>query len=345
MKVSVAIITYNHEKFIAEALDGALMQRTGFDYEIVVGEDCSTDGTRNILIDYRERYPHKVRLLLNERNVGGQKNGVQTLRACQGEYVAYLEGDDYWTSPNKLQKQVDFLDNHPECPMCFHNASTIYQDGSSGPVLYRAHQKEFSGVEDLLLDNFVPTCSVMSRKDVCGKFPDWVRSLKMGDWPSHILAALHGDIGYLDETMAVYRVHQGGVWSTKGWEEHEKAVIELYDALSAHLERRYARIINRILRHRFLVTSDKYEETGDLTAARACAVRSLKKHFLIRSELLKFGNKGDPTLFLPDYMRSFKTMELLKSLLRLCGGPMVKSHTPLLYKLLRSTAKKLNLKL
>lgn len=109
MKVSVLMITYNHEKFIAQAIDSILMQQVNFDYEIVIGEDCSTDGTRAIVIQYQKEYPDKIRLLLPEENLGMHKNFVQTFRACQGEYIALLEGDDYWTSPRKLQKQVDFF--------------------------------------------------------------------------------------------------------------------------------------------------------------------------------------------------------------------------------------------
>jgi glycosyltransferase involved in cell wall biosynthesis len=334
--VSVAIVTYNHGPFISAALDSVLMQKASFDYEIVVGDDCSTDGARDTLTGYGKRYRDRFCLLLKQHNVGAHRNVKQVLRACKGEYIAFLEGDDYWTSPDKLQKQVDFLEKHPVCPMCFHNASTVYEDGRSGPVLYRANQKAFSSVEDVLLDNFIPTCSVMGRKDVYAELPEWFGSLKMGDWPTHILTALRGDIGYIDETMAVYRVHQGGAWSTKGWEEHEKAIIELYEALGTHLEPRYSGMINRILRHRFLSLSDRYEEAGDLAAARDYALRSLKKHLVILGEKIRYyGSKDEPDRSMPDNISFFKAGELLGSLLRLCATLPVKSHTPLLYTFVR----------
>jgi glycosyltransferase involved in cell wall biosynthesis len=115
IKVSVAMITYNHERYIAKALDNVLSQSTNFDYEVIIGEDFSTDNTRSIIIDYQKRYPDKFQLLLNDKNIGMHKNTAQVLRACRGQYVALLEGDDYWTSTHKLQLQVDFLDRHPEC--------------------------------------------------------------------------------------------------------------------------------------------------------------------------------------------------------------------------------------
>ena len=130
MKVSVLVITYNHEKFIAQALDSVLMQETDFIYEIIVGEDCSSDQTRKIVLAYGEKYPDKVRLLLPEQNLGMMYNFITTYRACRGQYIAILEGDDYWTSDRKLQKQVDFLDSHQDCTACFHNVNVVYESDS-----------------------------------------------------------------------------------------------------------------------------------------------------------------------------------------------------------------------
>ncbi|XME01492.1 glycosyltransferase family 2 protein [Lachnospiraceae bacterium C1.1] len=114
-KLSVVLIAYNHEPFIRKALDGILMQKVDFPYEIVVGEDCSTDHTRDILREYAEKFPGRFRLLFREKNLGRPTLNVYlTSMECQGKYIAYLEGDDYWTDENKLQKQVDFLDSHPD---------------------------------------------------------------------------------------------------------------------------------------------------------------------------------------------------------------------------------------
>ena len=114
MKLSVGILTYNQEKYIRQCLDSVLMQKVDFDYEIVVGDDASTDGTQDILRDYAKHYPGKFVLLLGEKNEGISMNYKKVLTACKGEYVALCEGDDYWTDMTKLQKQVDFLENHPD---------------------------------------------------------------------------------------------------------------------------------------------------------------------------------------------------------------------------------------
>jgi len=149
-RVSVVTNTYNHEHYIAQAVESALMQKAQFDYEILIGEDCSSDSTRKIVCEYAARNPSRIRLLLHPSNVGGPASFKQLLAESRGEFVSILEGDDYWTCPDKLQKQVSFLDQHPECALCFHNALRIYEDGSRVPVVYTgAGQTRISALEDL----------------------------------------------------------------------------------------------------------------------------------------------------------------------------------------------------
>lgn len=350
MKVSIAIVTYNHENFIAKALDSVLMQRVNFDYEVVVGEDCSTDNTRAILINYQKKYPDKLKLLLNDTNLGMHLNGKQSLEACKGDYIALLDGDDYWTSPDKLQKQVDFLDNHPECAICFHDSLILYADGSKEPTPYRPSQKAFSTVEDILLDNFIPTGAVIFRRGLYGKIPDWIGTLKMGDWLIHILNALHGQIGYIDETMAVYVVHRGGIWSTKDDHHVFLAILEMYEALDKHLGAKYSWIINRILRGRYFVECMRHESHDDLTGAITYANKSLQRHLLIITEPLRHANRGESSSInsLP-HVVSVRSAELFRKLLRLYAklfGSLLKEslrvYIPPLFKVLRAIARRLN---
>src|SRR6267378_159018 len=118
MKLSVVMVTYNHERYIAQALSSVVAQRTNFDFEIIVAEDCSTDGTRAIVMDFARRYPGKILPLLRERNLGMMRNFKEALAASSGSYVALLDGDDYWIREDKLQAQVDFLDSHPDHAVC-----------------------------------------------------------------------------------------------------------------------------------------------------------------------------------------------------------------------------------
>jgi len=224
MKVTVSLITFNHAQFIAQAIESVLMQQTRFDFELLIGEDDSRDGTREIVTGYKARYPDRIRLFLNDRkNVvyvngkpTGQWNFANNIHNSRGEYVALLDGDDYWTSPLKLQKQVDFLEDNRDCAMCFHNVRIL--DEAEPTRLERHHtmpMRDKYGIEDLLRGNFIHTCSVVFRSRLFEDFPSWFFKCPLGDWPLHVLNAQHGRIGYLDEVMAVYRKHGKGVWSTQ----------------------------------------------------------------------------------------------------------------------------------
>src|SRR5258706_12269370 len=138
MKVSVSITTFNQQAYIAQALDGVLMQRVNFDYEIVIGDDYSTDNTRRILQAYQTQHPDKIRLLLPERNLGllGKHNFIAALNACRGQYIALLDGDDYWIDPQKLQKQADSLDSHGDYAFSCHRVLRVRDDDYSEPELY-----------------------------------------------------------------------------------------------------------------------------------------------------------------------------------------------------------------
>ena len=130
MKLSVLFITYNHEPYLRQSLDSVLSQKTDFDFEIVVGEDCSTDNTRAILEEYKEKYPDKIKLLFREKNFGRPTMNVyDTGMHCGGDYIAFLEGDDYWLDENKLQRQVDFLEQNPEYMGCTHTCRVVDKDG------------------------------------------------------------------------------------------------------------------------------------------------------------------------------------------------------------------------
>jgi len=253
-KVSVSIITYNHEPFIAQAIESVLMQETDFEYEILIGEDDSSDRTRQIVIDYQKRYPDKIRPFLNDRKnviyINGRPTGrwnfVNNLKHARGQYVALLEGDDYWTSPAKLQKQVGFLDAHPECAICFHDAEKRYEGGTIKPKeITRPTYRPFYTVEDLLERNFIRTCTVMYHNGLFGEFPDWFYTTPMGDWPLHILNARHGKIGYIDQVMAVLRVHRGGTWSPRQAQERSREAIQALKIFQRNLDTRYTPQIER----------------------------------------------------------------------------------------------------
>ena len=231
MKASVLMITYNHARFIAQAIESALIQRTDFAYELVVGDDCSTDGTGDIVRRYADRYPDVIRPLWTDRNLGMLPNFLRCWKACRGQYIAVLEGDDYWINPEKLATQVEAMERHPEWPMCFQRVQVVFDDGRP-PVLQPAGpQKPVFTVRDLMHRNPVQPCGVIYRAGQLGNLPDRLAGLALGDWPLAILHALHGDVGFLDQVMAVYRQHRGGAWSHRSGDWQRAQVDRMFDVI------------------------------------------------------------------------------------------------------------------
>jgi glycosyltransferase involved in cell wall biosynthesis len=221
--LSIVMIAYNMERFIRQAIDSVLAQRVDFDYELLIGEDRSTDRTREIILEYAARWPDRIRPILRDVNLGMNRNFVETLRQARGRFVALIDSDDYWTSPDKLHRQMDFFRSHPECSICFHNTLVVYEDGSvpthpfhmerPEQLISRGMPKPISMLADLAAGNFMQTCSVMFRAGLYGELPDWYLEMPTFDWPLHVLNAEHGAIGYIDEVLGAYRVHPAGFWS------------------------------------------------------------------------------------------------------------------------------------
>ncbi|MCE7043128.1 glycosyltransferase [Dyadobacter sp. CY312] len=251
MKVSVCVPAYNHEKYIAQMLDGALMQQTSFSFEIVIGDDASTDRTQTIIRQYIDENPGRICAFLHEKNQGpaeprefaGRNNVLALLKACKGEYVAMCEGDDYWTDPFKLQKQVDFLEANPDYAICHHNVEVIYEDGSPSHLFNAPDQKITSTIEDILEDKwFMATASWLYRNHFLDHdFAAWHAEAAAGDWAMIIQLAAHGKIGYLAETMGIYRKHSAGLSNVHAntnkrfWQNRK----EMFENVNKWLEYRY----------------------------------------------------------------------------------------------------------
>ena len=279
MKVSVLLITYNHAPFIAQAIDSILMQETEYPFEVVIGDDFSTDNTRTIVIDYQKRYPDKIRLVLPDRNLGlgGNRMFLELLKNCQGSYVAFLDGDDYWTSDHKLQCQADFLDSHPEYSMCFHNTRVIYEDGIRTPYDFNPdNQKLVTGVEDLLSGNFIQTCSAMIRRDLFNDIPDWLYTIEPQDWAIYVLAAELGPIGYIPETMGVYRRHRGAIFFGLDRIQHLEKAVVFYELMSDKLPAKYDDVTKGELSRRYYDLAMEYERKLDFVRAAAYLSKCLE---------------------------------------------------------------------
>ncbi|GAA5093210.1 hypothetical protein GCM10023210_23290 [Chryseobacterium ginsengisoli] len=218
LTVAVYMITYNQENFIEQSVESVVNQKTNFNYKLFIGEDCSTDRTREICIQLKEKYPDKIHLALNESNLGASLNAKNTFNLSFGsnaDYIALIEGDDYWTDPFKLQKQVDFLENNPEYSSCFHNVEEV--DSSGKPlenrlVVSETVEKTYT-IEDLANGNFIHTAAVVFRRNF-NEIPAWVFNSPAGDYPIHMINASYGFIKYFPQKMAAYRIGQG-IWSSQ----------------------------------------------------------------------------------------------------------------------------------
>lgn len=210
---SVFMPTYNQKTFIAHAIEGALRQKTNFPFEIVIGEDCSTDGTREIVFAYKDTYPDMIRVITSDANVGPAANKSRIIEACRGKYIAFCDGDDYWHDPDKLQKQVDFLESHPGYGLVHTDFDKIkakrnrcysrwqHRCGNTPP--------EGSVYEVLLRNNFIATCTACARRELVDAWrldPELNNPrIAQRDYSTWLFIALHANIGYIPDSTATKR--------------------------------------------------------------------------------------------------------------------------------------------
>ncbi|GAB4001845.1 glycosyltransferase [Spirosoma daeguense] len=268
-KVSVVIATYNQAKFIRQTLDSVLEQKTNFPIEILVGDDFSNDGTREIIKEYERKHPSLIKGILHPRNLGknGGINFLETLKHAKGEYYAGMDGDDYLTDPLKLQKQVDMLDAHPDYSMVFHNALITYEDGSPSELLNGTDMKPYYTLDDLIGEKeiwFIATSSAMYRNNI-KEYPAWFRESVSGDIPRLILKANLGNIGYIPDVMSVYRKNRNGTSFT---DNEADAVflqnrIDMYSSINRELDYRYDRVLKKNIAryYRMMLNSKQYRNS------------------------------------------------------------------------------------
>ncbi len=242
------MITYNHGRFIAQAIESVLMQETDFPVELVVGEDCSTDETLRVVLEYAKKYPYVVRAILHEHNVGASANALAVEMACRGQYIAYLEGDDYWTEATKLQKQVRMLESNPSYCMCG-SATRIMVRTSDGDevdagLIEPKELKPYYILTDFLGGYPMHSSSIMIRRGLV-VFPSWMNGVTNRDTCFLALHAEKGPAGYVNEVTSCYRLHAGGIWSGKSLLDRARSQRRTYDSLNSHFGGRYHRLLRR----------------------------------------------------------------------------------------------------
>lgn len=300
--VSVSCITYNHAPYIRACLDGFLMQKTSFVFEILIHDDCSTDGTREIIEEYSKKYPDIIFPIFQTENQ--YSKGVRGMMArfnfprSRGKYIALCEGDDYWSDPYKLQRQVDFLEANTDFSICFHNMKILNESNPSALEFTNSKDQEsVSSILDLASKgNFMFTASVVFKKPKDG-FPNWLTDLPIGDYAIHLFNAQFGKIKFLDQVMGVYRIHAGGVWGSFSKEK-------LYDRWIPMLEQlqdKFSDEVNKTLRAQKIyslldVYMISFEKKDNKKANEVMALIMKVNPFFMAMKLAEVQNRLDKTL-------------------------------------------------
>lgn len=231
--VSISCATYNHESYIRQCLEGFVMQKTNFEFEILIHDDASTDGTTTIIREYVDKYPNLIKPIFqteNQYSKGVPISQTYNWPRARGKYIALCEGDDYWTDPYKLQKQVDFLEANPEYGMVYGKVRLFNQE--KGEFGHRILGEEIKDYSDLIIKNKIQTLSVMFRKHLQQRYVDEVgvgKKWLMGDAPLWLFFVFESKIKFLDEIFGVYRFLQNSATGRDDFNKRERFIVSGYD--------------------------------------------------------------------------------------------------------------------
>ena len=254
VKLSVAMTTYNHQKYIAQAIEGVLMQKTNFPFELIIGDDCSTDKTLEICLNYQNIHPTIIQIIQSKQNQGLRKNNIEVWTKCKGKYIAYCEGDDFWTNPNKLQKQVDFLDSHNDFIGVFHQTQMLYDDERPSTLFTPINQKKRLNFEENIERWVVATCSLVFRNifksDQFKKYRDMLLSDEVfySDRPLMAFLTKINDFYYLSETMGVWRQHENNMTRIGNLSEMSRAGGEAYKKMIFFFPENRVKLSEQVIR-------------------------------------------------------------------------------------------------
>ena len=280
--VSVCMTSYNSAAWLKRSVGSVLRQRVSFPFEVVIGDDRSTDETPSVLRALQEEHPELIRVLDRETKLGMQRNYFDTFEHCRGKYIAWLDADDYWTDPNKLSAQVAVLDGDTSISACGH---FVRQVSSTGQVIRNRCPEMRSGrfsIADIVAKNFVPSPSIMFRNGIHRSLPEAFFTLSgLVDWPILLQSALAGDLVLLDEVMADYVLTPGSAYMSKGPLYQDAIDLEFYAMMRHMLPDTWDRAIRAAEGKRFEAMARQLMKLGKLAEAREAARQSLRVPDLI----------------------------------------------------------------
>jgi glycosyltransferase involved in cell wall biosynthesis len=244
MKANVILITYNQEKDIAQALESILAQETSFEFDIIVADDCSTDKTPEIIRSYAEKSEVKFTFLQGTHNLGYIRNYQRAFSACTGDYIAIMEGDDYWNKSNHLQNHVDFLERFPESSMSFNRHVRLFVEQNREEIFDwpSDNDYEFITTEDLALGNRIGNLSCcMFRGRLIRDVDSLLFDMEIADWMLGMYMGQFGVLLYLKEVTSVYRIHNKGQWSQMDSRAADIKVIQLINEYDKYFNYKYTK--------------------------------------------------------------------------------------------------------
>ncbi|MDC7226166.1 MAG: glycosyltransferase [Spirochaetales bacterium] len=302
--VSISCITYNHEAYIEDALIGFLKQETDFPFEIIIHDDASTDQTAEIIRNYEKKYPKIVKPVYQKENQYSQGNRptqfIKHLRT--GKYIAYCEGDDYWISSKKLQLQIEYMENNPECSMCCHSAYKVNSEKKIIGSIRPAKQNSVFRIEDVINGGggFIATNSRVVRKEYTESLPAYYFTAPVGDFPSQIHMALRGKIYYFDECFSAYRIMVKGSWTERFnfdlnyKRDYYKKIVKTLEEVNKYTNFKYSDVITKAINYRSLnlfLLENGYNNRKKNSVYRSLKLKKKVVLFLkygLNKKLLKF---------------------------------------------------------
>lgn len=293
--VSINCITYNHEKYIAQTIESFLMQETNFDFEILIHDDASTDNTQSIIKEYELKYPSKIKVIYQTENQysQGKKPSMLNAQRASGKYIALCEGDDYWTSPHKLQKQIDYMENNDNCSMCVHAGYLVNSVNENEFVEYRSASgnKLFNTSEIIKRGGALfLTNSIVYKSVYINERPLFLENSPVGDYPLAINLSLLGEVYYIDECMSAYRQNVAGSWSERTFVSpditfsHYNKMLIMLDELNEYTNFKYDKVINATKKDNYLpmyLASKKIESYSKLDVIRLYNKLSIRQKIIL----------------------------------------------------------------
>ena len=279
--VTIASTTYNMEAYIGEAIESWLAQKTSFQFDIVISDDGSTDGTCDVVRRYIEKYPN-IRLI-STGHIGKMPNFIRSLKESKGKYIALCDGDDYWIDPEKLQKQVDFMESHPDFSECFTNSYVLNTETGKKKIA-KTQIWEEADTEGLLQhrdnDNVQMspghTSTFLYRNQYLQEYPEWMYGDVMTDFPLYMLMSKYGKAKFINEITSVYRHRPNGVSSLNfTFEKNARKRINVYRNVNRDFNYKYKKIINPIIADYYYSLGKMQYKTGQKTAGLWSIIKSV----------------------------------------------------------------------